>query len=80
MNLLMKGTGPTRRKARAISMLPTMDTIVGYLMRSQICNGRLKTNFNCRELITHRMSEKGRNKVKFAPKVAAGVKSIDLLA
>ena len=35
-HLLMNGTGPTRRKARAIKMLPTMDTTVGYLMRSQI--------------------------------------------
>ena len=32
----MNGTGPTRRKARAIKMLPMMDTTVGYLMRSQI--------------------------------------------
>ena len=35
-HLLMNGTGPTRRKARAIKMLPMMDTTVGYLMRSQI--------------------------------------------
>ena len=35
-HLLMNGAGPTRRNAKAINMLPTMETDVGYLIRSQI--------------------------------------------
>jgi hypothetical protein len=35
-NLLMNGTGPTRRKAMAMRALPKMETMVGYLIRSQI--------------------------------------------
>lgn len=32
----MNGKGPTKRKATAMNMLPTMETADGYLMRSQI--------------------------------------------
>ncbi len=35
-NLVMNGKGPTKRKATAMNMLPTMETADGYLMRSQI--------------------------------------------
>ena len=41
--MLIKGTGPIKKKATAIHVFPIMDTTVGYLILSQIC--KLQTMF-----------------------------------